>query len=152
MPFPLLLVLVSWPSSCIKLDGELPLLLYLILLSWLVALDNGCSAMHSSLKATLLEYIYKWIKKGWNTQISEKQSHCSIRQTQDKVLKKIQLSFAKHICAETLVSERLRVGDNMIKAEKNFGWQFNTGSIYTHLHRLRGICAKFTSWLRFLWL
>lgn len=36
------------------------------LLSWFLALDNGCSAMNSSLKATVLEYIYKWTEKGWD--------------------------------------------------------------------------------------
>lgn len=49
---------------------------------------------------------------------------CSKRQTQDKVLKKVQLSFAKQVCAETLVSEGLRAGNNLIDTEKNSGSQF----------------------------
>lgn len=42
--------------------------------------------MNSSLKATVLEYIYKWTEKGWDTQVSELYSSPR-RQTQDKLCK-----------------------------------------------------------------
>lgn len=60
-----LLILFNWPLACRRVNEVLLLLLYLSLLSWFLALDNGCSAMNSSLKATVLEYIYKWTEKGW---------------------------------------------------------------------------------------
>lgn len=53
----------QWPLACRR--AARLLLLYLSLLSWSLALDKGCSAMNSSLKATVLEYIYKWTEKGW---------------------------------------------------------------------------------------
>lgn len=63
---PIFWIVSNWPLACISVNKSL-LLLYLSLLSWFLALDKGCSAMNSSLKATVLEYIYKWTKKGWDT-------------------------------------------------------------------------------------
>lgn len=42
--------------------------------------------MNSSLKATVLEYIYKWTEKEWDIQVSELYSSPE-RQTQDKFYK-----------------------------------------------------------------
>lgn len=74
MHLPIFWILLSWPLACIRVNKVL-LLLYLSLPSWFLALDKGCSAMNSSLKATVLEYIYKWTEKGWDTHKSVSCSH-----------------------------------------------------------------------------
>lgn len=78
-----------WPLACRRVNKVLLLLLYLSLLSWFLALDNGCSAMNSSLKATVLEYIYKWTEKGWYIQQVSELYSSPKRQTQDKLCKDI---------------------------------------------------------------
>ena len=45
--------------------------------------------MNSSLKATVLEYIYKWTEKGWDIQQVSELYLSSKRQTQDKLCKDI---------------------------------------------------------------
>lgn len=43
--------------------------------------------MNSSLKATVLEYIYKWTEKGWDIQQVSELYLLPMRQTQDKLEK-----------------------------------------------------------------
>lgn len=87
MPLPIFWIWFNWPLACRRVNEVLFLLLYLSLLSWFLALDKGCSAMNSSLKATVLEYIYKWTEKGWNTQQVSELYSSPMRQTQDKLCK-----------------------------------------------------------------
>lgn len=89
MPLPIFWIFLNWPLACRRVNEVLLLLLYLSLLSWFLALDNGCSAMNSSLKATVLEYIYKWTEKGWDIQQVSELYLSSKRQTQDKLCKDI---------------------------------------------------------------
>lgn len=81
-------ILFNWPLACRRVN-EVLLLLYLSLLSWFLALDKGCSAMNSSLKATVLEYIYKWTEKGWDIQQVSELHSLPRRQTQDKLCEDI---------------------------------------------------------------
>lgn len=89
MPLPIFWIFLNWPLACRRVNEVLLLLLYLSLLSWFLALDNGCSAMNSSLKATVLEYIYKWTEKGWDIQQVSELYLSPKRQTQDKICKDI---------------------------------------------------------------
>lgn len=89
MPLPIFWVFLNWPLACRRVNEVLLLLLYLSLLSWLLALDNGCSAMNSSLKATVLEYIYKWTEEGRDMRQVSELDLLSKRQTHDKLGKDI---------------------------------------------------------------